>query len=109
MLRNEIPPELEDLCEAIGDAIDNISVEPENYYGKPSVRLTFGKMYEPPEMGREEWQRVADYFGGSDVVRESFSKGGSDQSGDWGSNYGYDVYVLNPTKHADLSASWSDR
>lgn len=73
--------------------------------GDGYVAIEFGSMYEAPALDLSALVGLRDYFGASDVKVDTggFSHSGC-QSCDWGSLYGQDIKILNPTKNVGASS-----
>ena len=60
-------------------------------------RLHFGAMYESPNLGFASLKALSDLFGTEDIDVDEYRWLGCETC-DYGSNYGHDIDVINPTR-----------
>jgi hypothetical protein len=100
--------ELRDELRGIVDNPENFSVEKLN--SKPATSskrgrygfvITAGNMYDAPDMNFTILKAIGEFFGTDEVDVDDYSFGGC-ESCDYGSDYGHEIQVYNPTKNLDI-------
>lgn len=62
------------------------------------IELSYGKMYEPPELNFTTLKKLSELFGTDNVDVDNYSQGGC-ESCDWGSNYGHTIQIREITQN----------
>lgn len=79
-----------------------ISVEAQPF--ADCVEIKMGSMYEAPALSFAALAAVAELFGTNEITVDGYHSGGCETC-DWGSNYGHEITVRNPTRNADMHGS----
>lgn len=76
---------------------DKLEVSVVNRINGSGFQLKYGQMYEKPGLTFDTLFRLAELFGTRDIDVDDYAIGGCDTC-DYGSNYGHEIQILNPTK-----------
>lgn len=63
--------------------------------------IRFDRMYESPALNVDRLMQLVELFGTKDIDVDAYSERGC-ESCDWGSAYGHEITVKNPTKATDI-------
>lgn len=62
--------------------------------------VTYGAMYERPKISLDNLIKLAELFGTTEIEDDAYGYGGCETC-DWGSDYGTELIIRNPTKNAN--------
>lgn len=82
-----------------------------NQYPDGDLALSYSQMYNtPPKPDLKLGMALLELFGAEDVKLDygTISEQGC-KTCDYGSNYGWDLLIVKPTKNKDISINWSSR
>jgi len=76
----------------------HLEVKPLSRNDKTGLEITYGKMYESPELSFSILKQLSELFGTNEIDVDDYSYGGCETC-DYGSDYGHTIQVYNPTKN----------
>jgi hypothetical protein len=76
----------------------HLDIEPLSRNDKTGLEITYGRMYESPELSFSILKQLSELFGTDEIDVDDYSYSGC-ESCDYGSDYGHTIQVYNPTKN----------
>lgn len=68
--------------------------------GESDIEITYGQMYESPELNFSTLKELSEVFGTDKIDVDHYAEGGC-ESCDYGSDYGHTIQIYNPTKNVE--------